>query len=80
MGIFEFTNVYEPPYYMCIQGLLLALNGFKIIDTLCVYFEYNKVLCKKIIKYIPTILQVYTSYVIILLKIITNAMYYYYLY
>jgi len=66
LGIFEFTNVYELPYYMCIQGLLLALNGLKIINTLCVYFEYNKVQCKFLIKYIATILQVYTSDVIIL--------------
>jgi len=51
---------------MCIQGLLLALNGLKIINTLCVYFEYNKVQCKFLIKYIATILQVYTSDVIIL--------------
>jgi hypothetical protein len=55
---------------MCIQGLLLSLNGLKIINTLCVYFEYNKVQCKFLIKYIATILQVYTSYVIILLKIL----------
>ncbi len=80
MGIFEFTNVYELPYYTCIQGLLLTLNDFKIMDTLCVYFEYIKVLCKIFIKYIATILQVYTSYVIILTEIITNAIYYYYYY
>jgi len=78
LGIFEFTHVHELPYYMCIQGFLLTLNDFKIIDTLCLYFEYIKVICKIFIQYIATILQVYTSYVIILIEIITNAMYYYY--
>jgi len=35
--------VYEWPYYMCIQGLLLALNGLDRMVTLGVYFEYIKV-------------------------------------
>jgi len=33
-------NVYEQPYYMCIQLLLLTLNGTNIMVTLGVYFEY----------------------------------------
>jgi hypothetical protein len=45
-------NVYEQLHYMCIHGLLLALNSLDIIDTLDVYFEYIKVLCKKFIIYI----------------------------
>jgi len=36
-------NVYEWPYYMCIQGLLLTLNSLDIMVTLDVYFEYIKV-------------------------------------
>jgi hypothetical protein len=43
----------KQPYYMCIQELLLALNGFDIMDTLGVYFKYIKVLCN--------ILRPYTS-------------------
>ncbi len=26
-------NIHEQPYYMCIQGLLLALNGLNIMHT-----------------------------------------------
>jgi hypothetical protein len=39
-------NVYEWPYSMCIQGLLLTLNGFHIMVPLCIYFEYINVLYK----------------------------------
>jgi hypothetical protein len=53
-------NVYEWPYYMCIQGLLL--NDLHIMVTLDLYFEYIKVLCKIFTKYIATILQVFPSY------------------
>jgi len=66
-------NVYEWPYYMCIQGL----NGFSDMVTLSVYFEYKKVLCKIFTKYIVAILQVNPNYFIILHKIITNDIYYY---
>jgi len=45
-------NIYEQPYYMCIEGLLLTLNGLDIMVTLCVYFEYIKVICKLFTKYI----------------------------
>ncbi len=45
-------NIYEKPYYMCIQELLLTLNGLDIMVTLCVYFEYIKVICKLFTKYI----------------------------
>jgi hypothetical protein len=68
-------NVYEHPYYMCIQGLLLTLNGLNIMDTLGVYFEYIKVLCKIFIKCIAAILQIYPNYFIIFLEIIKNDIY-----
>jgi len=55
---------------MCIQGLLLALNGLSIMDTLCIYFEYIKVLCKTFTKYIVAILQVYPNCFIIILTCI----------
>jgi hypothetical protein len=64
-------NVYERSYYMCIQGLL-ALNGLNIMVTLNIYFENIKVPCKIFTKCIVAILQVYPSYLNILLKIITN--------
>jgi hypothetical protein len=70
-------NVYERPYYMCIQVLLLTLNGFNIMVKLCIYFEYIKFLCKIFPKYIVAILQVYTSCLIIVLEIITNHIYNY---
>ncbi len=65
-------NAYEQPYYMCIQRLLLTLNGINIKVTLSVYFEYIKVLCQTFIKYIASILQVYPNYFIILFKITTS--------
>jgi len=70
-------NIYEWPYYMCIQRLLLALNGLDVMVTLSVYFDYIKILCKIFTKYITTILQVYPSYFIILPTIITNDIHYY---
>jgi len=54
-------NIYEQPYYMCIEGLLLTLNGLDIMVTLCVYFEYIKVICKLFTKYIWAIVQIYPS-------------------
>jgi len=63
-------NVYEWPYYICIQGLSITLNGFNIMVTLGVHFEYIKVLCKIFIKCIVTILSIYPSYLILLLEII----------
>ncbi len=39
-------NVYERPYYICIQRLLLTLNGLDIMVTLGVYFDYINILCK----------------------------------
>jgi hypothetical protein len=68
-------NAYEQPYYMCIQGLLLASNGINNKVTLGVHFEYIKVLCQTFIKYIASILQIYP---IILSKITTIKIYYYY--
>jgi hypothetical protein len=40
----------------CFQGLLLTLSAFNIIDTLGVYFQNIKVLCKIFTKYIVAIL------------------------
>jgi hypothetical protein len=73
-------NVYEWPYYMCIQRLLLGSNGFNIMVTLSIYFEFIKVPCKIFIKYITTILQVYPNYLVIFLETITNEIYYHYSY
>jgi len=39
-------------------------------------FEYIKIICNIFIKYIVPILQVYPNHFIILLKIITNDIYY----
>jgi len=33
-------NIYEWPYSMCIQGLLLSFNDLDIMITLGVYFSY----------------------------------------
>jgi hypothetical protein len=72
-------NIYEQPYYMCIQILLLTLNGLDIMVDINVYLEYIKFLCKiNFTKYIVAILQVYPSYFIIFLKMITNENDYYY--
>jgi len=60
---------------LCFQGLLLTLNGFNIIDTLHVYFENIKVICKIFIKYIMAILKIYPSYLVILIEIIPNEIY-----
>jgi hypothetical protein len=67
-------NVYEWPYYMCI---IIKINCLDIIVTLCIYFEYIKILCKIFAKYFVPILQIYPSNPIILLKIVTNDTYYY---
>jgi hypothetical protein len=55
----------------------ININGFEIMVTLHVYFEYIKNNCEIYTKYIVPILQVYPSYFIIHLKIITNGIYYY---
>jgi hypothetical protein len=45
-------NLYEQPYYMCIQ-IIISLNNLDIMVTLInVYFEYIKFLCKIFVKYI----------------------------
>ncbi len=57
---------------------IITINGLNIMVTLVnVYFEYIRILCKIFIKYIVPILQVYPSHLIIVLKIITNDIYYY---
>jgi hypothetical protein len=72
-------NVYEQPYYMCIQVLYYEyINGFGIMATLIsVYFEYIQISCKIFVKYITPILRVYPNHLIIRLKIITNDIYFY---
>jgi hypothetical protein len=60
------VNIYEQWYYMCIQELLLTLNGLDIMVTFNVYLQYIKILCIiNFTKYIVAILQVYPSYFII---------------
>ncbi len=54
------SNIYEQPYYMGIQGLLLTSNDLNIMHT-CVYFKYIKIVCKIFTKYIVAILQVYPN-------------------
>jgi hypothetical protein len=54
------------------SSIIININGLNIMVTLGVYFEYIEVLCKIFIKYIAPISQIYPSYFIILLKIITN--------
>jgi hypothetical protein len=58
------SNIYEQPYYMGIQGLLLTSNDLNIMHT-CIYFEYIKIVCKIFTKYIVAILQVYPNYLTI---------------
>jgi len=65
---------------LCFQGLLLTLNGFDIIDTLGVYSENIKVLCKIFTKYITAILEIYPNYLVIFIEFIPNENYYYYYY
>jgi len=48
-----------------------------MVTIINVYFEYIKIVCKIFIKYIVPILQVYPNQRIILLKFITNEIYYY---
>ncbi len=49
--------ILNAPYSTYIQKLLLALNGFDIMDTLRVYFEYMKILCKMFTKCIANRLR-----------------------
>jgi len=48
-----------------------------MVTIINVYFEHIKILCKIFYKYIVPILQIYPHHLIILLKIITNDIYYY---
>jgi hypothetical protein len=63
LDILGFTNVcfdvYECPCSICIQGLLLTLNGLHIMVTLGIYFEYIKVY----IRYLVNALQPYYKFV-----------------
>jgi len=61
-------DVYEQPYYMYIERLLL--NGLHIMVTLCIYFEYIQVLCKILTKYIVAILKVYLKFLLYFLKLL----------
>jgi len=44
---------------MCIQGLLLALNGLSIMDTLCIYLS----ILKFYVKHLPSILWPYYKFI-----------------
>lgn len=59
------------------SSFIIHLNGLDIIFTLNIYFEYIKLLHKILVKYTMPILQVYQTYFIIILKIITNHIYNY---
>jgi hypothetical protein len=59
------------------SNIVSSINGFDIMVTLHVHFEYIKILCEIFTKYILPILQIYPNYFIICLKIITNDIYYY---
>jgi hypothetical protein len=48
-----------------------------MVTLISVYFEYIKILCKIFNNYIVPILQIYQDHFLILLKIITNEIYYY---
>jgi hypothetical protein len=65
---------------MCIQNIIISINGLDIMVTLGVYFKYIKDLCKIFNKYIVPILQVYPNYLIVHLKIIIDDIYYIILY
>jgi hypothetical protein len=60
------------------SSIIVNINDIDIMVTLNnVYFGYIKILCRIFAKYIVPILQVYPNNLIILLKIITNDIYYY---
>jgi len=60
------------------SSIIINMNGLDIMVTLIsVYFEYIKILCKIFTKFVVPILQIYPHHLIILLKIITNEIYYY---
>ncbi len=76
-----FINV----YFECIRttildvysNIIIIINGLDFMVTLNgIYFKYSKIVCKIFAKYIVPILQVYPNHFIILLKIITNEIYY----
>jgi len=71
-------NVYEQPYYMCIQVLYYEyINGFSIMATLIsVYFEYIQISCEIFVKYIMPILRVYPNHLIIHPKILFKQLMY----
>jgi len=48
-----------------------------MVTLISVYFEYKKISCKIFVKHIVPILQVYPNHLIIILKMITNDIYYY---
>jgi hypothetical protein len=62
------------------SNIIISINGLNIKVTLNdIYFEYIKIICKIFAKYIVPILQVYPNQFIIILKIITNEIYYYFI-
>ncbi len=62
------------------SSIIISINGLDIMVTLnSVYFGHIKILCRIFAKYIMPILQIYPIHLIILLTIITNDIYYYYI-
>ncbi len=55
-------NVYDQPYYICIQGLLFTLNDLNIMVTIGVYFL------------IYQNFMLVTNYIIIIIIIISNKL------
>jgi hypothetical protein len=61
------------------SNIISSINGLDIMVTLNgIDFEYIKIICNIFANYIVPILQVYPNHFILLLKIITNDIYYYY--
>jgi hypothetical protein len=58
-------------------NIIISINNLNIMVTLCVYFEYIKIIFKIFIKYCAHITSL-SKYIIILFKIITNDIYYLY--
>ncbi len=57
------------------SNIIININDLDIMITVGAYFEYIKILYSIFIKCIVAILQVYPSYFITFLKIITNSIY-----
>jgi hypothetical protein len=62
------------------SNIIININDLDIMVTINdIYIEYIKIICKIFVKYIVPISQIYLDHLIILLKIITNEIYYNYI-